>query len=220
MKRAIPWTIAAVLLVAFGASLSELHRMRGRFGEVTNYQNQNHSYYREFVIRSEMSRADSPILVIGDNITERAKLPATIDGRQVINAGIGSATIEYFERISPFLIERAPFLIVVVLGTDNTVESIRADYAVLLSSLKKFSPRLLAVGVPPQDGADLKNSQMKLEANREGVTFIDISLPEGSTLADRIHLNAAGYQKWTPALVAAISGQSIAQNYLSAPPIK
>lgn len=208
MKRAIPWVIALVALVAFGASFSELQRMRGRFGDVTRYLDANRLYYREFVIRSEMARADGPILVIGDSITERARLPETIDGKRVINAGIGGATVEDFERIAPILVERQPSLIAIVLGTNDTVELLRTNYTTFLVRLKKLSPRLLAVGVTPQDGAELKNAEIRAAADREGVRFVEMPLPEGSTLSDRIHLNADGYQKWTPALVAAISGQS------------
>jgi lysophospholipase L1-like esterase len=208
MKRAIPWGIAFVALVAFGASFSELQRMRGRFGDVTRHQNRHHLYYREFVIRSEMEGVDGPILVIGDSITERAKLPETIDGKRVINAGIGGTSVEDFGRIVPILIERQPSLIAVALGTNDTAESLRTNYEALLIQIKKLSPRLLAVGVTPQDGAELKNAQIKAAAGRQGVRFIEMPLPEGSTLSDRIHLNANGYQKWTPALVAAISGQS------------
>jgi hypothetical protein len=88
------------------------------------------------------------------------------------------------------------------------VETIRTDYAALLSSLKKFSPRLLAVGVTLQDGADLKNAQIKLEANREGVRFVEIPLSNGTTDSDHVHLNSNGYREWTPALVAVISAAS------------
>jgi hypothetical protein len=203
--RQLPWIVAAIALIAFAASFSELQRMRGRFGDITRHQDRHHPYYRQYIIRSEMAEADGPIVVIGDGITERAPFPKTIDGRRVINAGIGSATVEDFERIAPIVIERQPFLIVIALGTDNTAESLRTSYPVLLIQLKKLSPRLLAVGVTPQENADSKNANMKAAAEGEGVRFVDIPLAGGSTLPDHVHLNAAGYQKWVPALVAAIS---------------
>jgi hypothetical protein len=204
MKRTIPWLITLIAIAAFSASFSELQRMRRRFGEVTRYEDSHHLFYREFIMRSEMAEADGPIVVIGDGITERARLPETIDGKRVINAGIGSATVEDFERIAPIIIERQPSFIAVALGTDNTAESLRTAYPALLAQLKILAPHLLAVGVTPQDGADLKNAEIKVAADREGVRFIEMPLPNGSTQPDRVHLNAAGYQKWTPALVSAI----------------
>jgi GDSL-like Lipase/Acylhydrolase family len=211
MKSALPWIIAVAATIAFGASFSELQRMRGRFGEVTRSDAHNHPHYevREFIIKAALSQVDEPIIVMGDSITEMARLPLTIDGRPVVNAGIGGATTEDFEMISQILMQRSkPALIVVALGTNDDSSSIRNNYASLLSKLKKFSPRLLAVGVTPQDGADLKNAQIKAAAEIEGVRFVDIPLPKGSTLSDRIHLNTAGYRIWTPALVAAISKQT------------
>jgi lysophospholipase L1-like esterase len=204
MKRSIPWIIAALCFVAFGASFSELQRMRGRFGEVTRYQVSHRVYYREFLIRSELAEASGPILVIGDSITERAKLPETIDGREVINGGISGATVEDFEQIAAALIQHRPFFLAVALGSNNTAETLRTAYPALLAQLKVLAPHLLAVGVTPQDGADLKNAEIKAAADREGVRFIEMPLPNGSTQPDRVHLNAAGYQKWTPALVSAI----------------
>jgi GDSL-like Lipase/Acylhydrolase family len=212
MKRVIPWIIAAVAVVAFGASFSELQRMRGRFGEVSRHQAHNHLHFevREFSIRAALQDSERPIVVLGDSITEMARLPETIDGKPVVNAGIGGASIEDFQRVGPDLLQNAkPSLIAVALCTNEAgSNTIRQAYAALLKKLKQFSPRLLAVAVPPQDGADLINAQIKAAAESEGVPFLEMPLPEGSTLADRIHLNAAGYRKWTPAIVAAISGHT------------
>jgi hypothetical protein len=212
MYRALPWIIAAIAIAAFGASFSELQRMRGRFDEVTRYQSRNHLHFevREFIIRAALQDVEQPIVVVGDSITEMARLPETIDGRPVVNAGIGGATIEDFQRIGQDLLQKAkPSFIAVALGTNNAGSNmIRQSYVDLLKKLKKLSPRLLAVAVPPQDGAELINAQIKAAAESEGVPFLEMPLPAGSTLSDRIHLNAAGYRKWTPALVAAIAALS------------
>lgn len=206
MKRAAPWIIAAIAIVAFGASFSELQRMRGRFGEVTRHQFHDHQDVRQFEIKAALIDAQSPIVVIGDSITEMARLPEEIGGHPVVNAGIGGASIEDFQVLARNIFQRStPSLIVVALGT-NDGPSIRPQYAALLSSLKAFSPRLLALGLTPQDGASAKNDQIKDAAESEGVRYIEMPLPDGSILPDRIHLNAAGYRVWTPALVAAISG--------------
>lgn len=204
MKRAFPWFLAIVALVAFGVSFSELQRRRGRFSEITRHQFHDHQEVRQFIIRAALADAKEPIIVIGDSITEMARLPETIDGKPVVNAGIGGATIEDFQGIAQQLLQdSSPSLVVVALGTNGSVE----HYAALLSRLKRFSPRILAVGTPPQVGSDATNAQIKAAADNEGIPFIEQPLPVGSTLADHIHLNVAGYRKWVPALTAAISEQ-------------
>lgn len=210
MGRAIPWVIAVAAVIAAGTSFSELQRMRGRFSEATRHQFHDHRDVRQFIIKAALIGLDRPIVVIGDSITEMAKLPETIDEKPVVNAGIGGANIEDTQAIVPILLEDTkPSMIVVALGTNDAKSgTIQHDYAVLLSKLKKYAPRLLAVAMPPQIGSDVINAQMRAAAGSEGVRFIETPLPEGSTLPDHIHLNAAGYRKWTPALVAAISGHS------------
>ena len=205
MKRTAPWIVAVIAFIAFAASFSELQRMRGRFGEVTRHQVNHHAYYREFVIRSELADVQNPILVVGDSIVERAEFPAQIGGRSVVNAGISGSKIEDFYEIAPALIGARPSFVVIVLGTNNTAESIRATYPILLRQLKAAYPNMLAVGVTPQLDADAKNAAIKTVATNEGIRFFEVSLPNGSTLPDHIHLNADGYRSWTPAIVAAIS---------------
>jgi lysophospholipase L1-like esterase len=209
MKRAFPWIIAVVALVAFGVTFAELERMRGRFGQVTRQLSRDHRHQdvREFMIRAALRGLDQPIVVVGDSITEMSRLPEMIGDKPVVNAGIGGAAIEDFEALATTLLDGSkPSLIVVALGAnDIRSKKIQRDYTALLSRLKKLSPRLLAVAVPPLDGSDLINAQIKAAAESEGVQFVEIPLPDGSMMVDRIHLNAAGYRKWTPALVAAIA---------------
>jgi lysophospholipase L1-like esterase len=208
--QAAPWILAAAAVIAFGASFSELQRIRGRFGEVTRYQDSHRLLYREFVIRSELAQAENPILVIGDSITERAKLPGVIDGHPVINAGIGGATIEDFVRLAPEILQGTkPWLIAVALGANNTrTNEVRRHYAELIARLKTVAPRVVAIGVTPMDGADQLNADIRAAATSEGVAFIDMPIPADGRMIDQIHLNPGGYLTWTPALVAALSQPS------------
>lgn len=201
--RAVPWIISTVAVIAFGASFSELQRMRGRFGEVTRYQDAN----REWVIRAEIVRAESPIIVIGDSITERAKFPPKVGGHPVINAGISGSTIEDFDALTPMLFRGTnPWLVAVALGANNAkTAGARLNYAPLLSKLKKLTPRVLAIAVTPLDGSDQLNAEIKAAAAGEGVPFVEMPIPEEGRKPDGIHLSAAGYQTWTPAVVSAIS---------------
>lgn len=206
MKSAAPWVIAVIAIIAFGASFSELQRMRARFGEVSRHQFHDHQEVRQFMIRAALEGVDQPIVVLGDSVTEMARLPETIDERRVVNAGIGGATIADIEAAIPLISLAAahPSLIVVELGNNEAGSpAIQRDYAALLSKLKTLAPRLLAVGVSRLDGSDFINTQIKSAADSNGIRFVAIPLPEGSFLPDRIHLNATGYLKWTPSLVAA-----------------
>jgi lysophospholipase L1-like esterase len=180
--------------------------MRARFGEVTRHQFHDHQDVRLFSIRAALGEADQPIVVIGDSFTEMSRLPETINGRPVVNAGIGGATISDVRAIAPRMLEGSnPSLIVVQLGA-NGAGSIQQDYAALLRQLRKWCPRLLAIAVTPISGSDAINITLRAAAQSEGVQFVAMPMPEGSTLADHVHLNAAGYRIWTPALVAAIVG--------------
>src|ERR1700722_8622529 len=138
MKRAFPWIIAAVATVAFAASYSELQRMRMRFGEVTRHHFHDHQEVRQFMIKTALIGLDRPIVILGDNITEMAKLPDTINGRPMVNASVGGAAIGDFISLAPNLLDGVkPSLCVIALGA-NDVGSTSAgtNYAALLSRLK------------------------------------------------------------------------------------
>lgn len=203
MKRAIPWVVAVVATIAFGASFSELQRVRRRFGEVTRHQFNDHQDVRQFIIRAALAGLDSPIVVIGDSIAEMARFPEEIGGHPVVNAGIGGATIQDFETIAPSLLEHTkPFAIVIELGT-NGPDSIGTEYVKLLEQLKNISQRLIAVGIPHAD-SNLTNDQIRSAASVVGVYYVNKILTPDLLLSDHIHLGAAGYKIWTPTIVSAI----------------
>ncbi|WMT72535.1 SGNH/GDSL hydrolase family protein [Bradyrhizobium sp. Ash2021] len=156
------------------------------------------------MIKAALAGLDRPAVFLGDSITEMARLPETICGKPIVNAGIGGVGVADFEYLAPRLMDGStPSLIIVALGA-NDVGSTTAqrDYADLLSELKKLSSKLLVVAVTPLDGADQVNAQIKAAAQSEGVPFVESLLPAGSTF-DGIHLTAAGYKVWTPAILRA-----------------
>jgi hypothetical protein len=87
---------------------------------------------------------------------------------------------------------------------DHSYDGVKQDYAALLSNLKKMAPKLLAVDVAGPNGSDSVNVQIKEMAEKDGVPFLAISLPDGSTLPDHIHLNANGNRIWVSAMTSAI----------------
>jgi lysophospholipase L1-like esterase len=135
-----------------------------------------------------------------------ARLPETIEGQPVVNAGIGDTLIAEFVSFAPKLLEGVkPSLCVVALGANDVGSgSARTDYAALLVRLKTLCPDVLAVALTPMDGAGAINIQIKTAASSQGVRFIDVHVPEADRLPDRIHLNTAGSRIWTAGLVAAI----------------
>jgi hypothetical protein len=207
MNRSIPWVLFVVALIAFGASFSELERMRGRFGEVTRHQFHDHLDVRQFMIRAALAGLDRPIVIFGDSITEMARFPEKIEGYPVVNAGIGGATIHDVLSLSPRLLDEVtPSVIVVALGANDVGSStVPEDYAALLSYLKKRAPAVYAVAVTPLDGVEAINSQIVAAAKSADVPVIETHIAI-AMLTDGIHPNPEGSRRWTAAVVAAIHG--------------
>jgi lysophospholipase L1-like esterase len=204
LSHATAWTVAVAASIASAASFSELQRMRARFREVTHYH--FHEDVRQFAIKSALADLDRPIVIIGDSITEMARFPETIGGSPVVNAGIGGAGISAFLKYAPYFFEHSkPRCVAVALGTNDAGSTaIRRDYVELLRVLKRLSPCLLAVAIPPRDGSELINAEIEAAAKSEGIPFVVQQLPDGTRMPDQIHLNAAGYRIWTPTIVEAV----------------
>jgi hypothetical protein len=212
MKRAFPWIIAyaIVVTIAAGASFSELQRMRSKYAEATRPINYHvHRDVREFMIRAAIEGLSDPIVILGDSITEMTRLPASIDGRPVVNAGVGGATIADFISLSPRLLDGAkPSLCVIALGANDALGHISAageNYTRLLSLLKPLCSHLLAYAVTPIDGADMINRQIRAAADAAAVRFVESPVPAGATMPDKVHPNLTARAAWTVGLVAAIS---------------
>ncbi|MET4331633.1 hypothetical protein ABIB80_007493 [Bradyrhizobium sp. i1.15.2] len=150
MQRAMPWILSVVLLIAFGASFSELQRVRKRLGEVPRHTFHDHQDVRRAVIRAHLADAYRPIVIVGDSITEMASFPNNLDGNPVINAGIGGATILDYTALAPTIFEGSkPSLIVVTIGANDTANPNRQqNMKDLLLALKPFSP--IIVMDPPK----------------------------------------------------------------------
>jgi lysophospholipase L1-like esterase len=190
-----------------GVLFSELRRARANYAEAINYH--THRDVREFMIHAATEGLVDPIVVLGDSITEMARLPEAIDGHPVVNAGIGGATIGDFISLAPRLLDGVkPSLCVVALGANDALGANSAageTYTRLLNALKPVCPHLLAYAVTPLDGSAAINLRIRAAANAAAVRFVETPVVAGSTLPDRIHLNAAGRRTWIAGLVAAIS---------------
>jgi hypothetical protein len=206
MKRAIPWVIAIVAVIAAGASFLEMQKARERYRQLAQsplLREHLHRDVREFMIKAALAGLDQPIVVLGDSITEMARLPESIDDRPVVNAGIGGASISDFEAIAPRILGGvSPSILVVALGANDVGSSVvTRDYTALLVRLKRLAPRLISIAAP---NAALVNEGIKAAATIEGVEFVDIPLPRDSTLSDHIHLTREASHAWVAGMAAAI----------------
>jgi hypothetical protein len=200
LARTAPWVIAALCFVAFGASFSEVHRLKTRVGEFTH----DHAAVRQFMIRVALSDADQPIVVIGDSVVEMAPLPAKVCGHPVVNAGIGGTAFADFIRLAPLLFEdRKPFLVVIGLGANERAPLVaQAGFRALAQKLEDLTRRQLAFSTSP----DRKLSDaIKEEAVLDKVDFLAAPMPQDRF--DGVHLTTAAYAPWMPALIHAMEAE-------------
>jgi lysophospholipase L1-like esterase len=174
---------------------------------------------RGFMIRSQLAQAKSPVVIIGDSITEAALLPSSICGHDIVNAGIGGMTVgSYLPFAKKLLAGRRVQSIIVALGTNDSISStahIEKDYANLIDELAKHTTSLLLAGLPPvemggelagryfdQASADRNNAAIRSLAAARHLPFVDLrSAMHGDSLTvDGIHLTAGGYRQWREAV--------------------
>jgi hypothetical protein len=123
MRRTVPWVIAAVCFLAFGASYLELQRVRQRFGEVTQRPYHDDQDVRQLIIKAALADASEPIVMIGDSITEMAPLPAEIAGHPVVDAGIGGISTSGYKLLAAPLFEGVrPYAVVIALISFRLLE--------------------------------------------------------------------------------------------------
>lgn len=188
--------IAAISLLLLATIIFALSTPVHRFRE------RHYSDKRELLIEVALFGVDSPIVILGDSITERAHLPRSVCGHPFINAGIGGLRISDFDDIAVRLLNgTSAFMVVIALGA-NDRGSGRAhdDYLRLIERVRPFSPRLLGISVAPDDEtiAGIRDA-----AQQSNIPFIVPDIPAGSR-DDGVHLNANGYATWLPALMQGI----------------
>lgn len=219
MKRALPWLVSAVLLVAFGASFSELQRMRKRFGEASTPVHYHvHADVRRAIIAQQLARTDAPIVVLGDSLIEAATLPSEICGRPVVNAGIGGATLMDFRVAGlQFLSGSRPALIFIALGMNDAwgrSQTFESDLTQLIEQARRISPNVAAFGIPAAEAGALVDDSAALNeaitkqnqtyAKTMGAAFSRPPSLGGGHTIDGIHIAPGAYKQWAGSLIAAI----------------
>jgi hypothetical protein len=184
--------------------------MRKRFGEVTRHQIHDHQDVRQFIIRAAFEGLDRPIVVLGDSIVEMARLPDTLCGRPVVNAGIGGATSADFIYLAPRLLKgvKPAFLVVALGANDDNPKTAQGDYGALLNFLRSVAPRVLAIPTSRTAG------DYRSVANSSGIPFLEVPMTK-DMMIDDVHYNATGYRHWITALVDATTTECARETKLS-----
>jgi lysophospholipase L1-like esterase len=190
-----------------------------------------HLDIRRSMIASHLEQAGhSSVVIVGDSRVESARLPSEIDGHNVVNAGIGGATIELVERVVLPLVENA-FCIVIAAGVNNAkVQPVTENFEAVLSRAFDLSAskakRVVLTTIPPvladaplgvgyyspRKISEL-NRQIRELAQQKGCVTIDLASimagPDGNLKPgyskDGVHLSADGYTVWTKSLVGGLS---------------
>jgi lysophospholipase L1-like esterase len=198
MRRALPWAIALISLICFGASFSELQRLRRRFAEATHHNYHDHRDVRQFIIKTSIDELPDPIVVIGDSIVEMAPLPDTVCGHALINAGVGGATFSEIRALLPRLFENhRSYMIVVGLGANEAnPQTVAGDFRDLSRELRKVSERTAAFSTSPDDSITIEVKSVS------DIRYLDAPLPRERF--DGLHLTHAKYSIWLPKLLHAI----------------
>jgi hypothetical protein len=168
---------------------------------------------------ARMGSVNGPFVVIlGDSITQNARLPETVCGMPLINAGTGgsraSTYIPFAEEMRAQKI--SPSLVVIALGTNDAISGYGTDfipaYELLIRSLPASS---LAFATPPPvdgSGAGILNMTtlrsidlaIKEIAASQKATLIDLGTIVGMETSDGIHPKKTTYPIWIKAVVQGI----------------
>jgi lysophospholipase L1-like esterase len=187
----------------------------------------SHRQARQLVLHYSVSRADNPIIVLGDSITEASTLPRELCGHAIVNAGLNGASTA--SDLGTWLIEaldgRRAAAIVVSLGTNDALKArdtrtFETDYAALLAQLAKVTDHLAVLAIPGIDVRGRVTEQIQAEAMsridslnaalpglaaRGGASFIALPPMRSPHTIDGVHLNAAGYAAWDEAVLKGVS---------------
>jgi lysophospholipase L1-like esterase len=174
---------------------------------------------RTFIIRRQLAQAMSPIVIIGDSITEAALMPSSVCGHDIVNAGIGGMTVgSYLPFAKQLLAGRQVESIIIALGTNDSVSStahIEQDYASLIDELAKHTTKIILAGLPPfemsgelasryfdQASADRNNAAIRSLSVTRNLPFVDLrsAMHGGDLTIDGIHPTAVAYRQWRDAV--------------------
>lgn len=187
-----------------------------------------HRYTRQVILHYTFSRADHPIIVLGDSNTEASTLPRSLCDRALVNAGLDGASTA--SDLGTWLLDvlngRRAAAILVALGTNDALQGreqkeFEANYASLLAQLKGAADHLVVLGIPSVEvrgrmSADYQaatmrridafNAALPALAEKAGAAFAPLPPMGAPHTIDGLHLDTAGYAIWDAAVIKGVSG--------------
>jgi len=111
-------TVVAVAVLAIGALLAGISFFR------PNTIIDTHRHTRQVILHYTLSRAEQPIMVLGDSITEASTLPRSYCDHPLVNAGLDGASTasDLGTWLKDVLNGRRAAAILVALGTNDALQ--------------------------------------------------------------------------------------------------
>jgi hypothetical protein len=214
-------TVVAVAVLAIGALLAGVSFFR------PNTIVDTHRHTRQVILHYTLSRAEQPIIVLGDSITEASTLPRSYCDHPLVNAGLDGASTasDLGTWLKDVLNGRRAAAILVALGTNDALQvraqqEFETNYRALLAQLKDTTDHLVVLGIPslevrgrmPADyqaatmrRIDAFNAALPVLAEKAGATFASLPPMGAPHTIDGVHLDAAGYEVWDAAVLKGVS---------------
>ena len=214
-------TVVAVAVLAIGALLAGISFFR------PNTIIDTHRHTRQVILHYTLSRAEQPIIVLGDSITEASTLPRSYCDHPLVNAGLDGASTasDLGTWLKDVLNGRRAAAILVALGTNDALQvraqqEFETNYRALLAQLKDTTDHLVVLGIPslevrgrmPADyqaatmrRIDAFNAALPVLAEKAGATFASVPPMGAPHTIDGVHLDAAGYEVWDAAVLKGVS---------------
>jgi hypothetical protein len=188
----------------------------------------SHRHVRQVMLHYTLGRADQPIVILGDSITEASTLPRLLCGHPIVNAGLDGASTS--SDLGAWLMDvlngRRAAAILVALGTNDALlghsaQTFETNYLALLAQLATATDHLAVLGIPSIDvqgrmtaelraeamgRIDALNAMLPALAGKGGAAFIALPPMAVPHTIDGVHLDAAGYAAWDEAVLKGVAG--------------
>lgn len=204
--------IIAAILALFLRVIPEMERAREEreFFEFLQqyYKDKSASFAEENKTLGEVD-----VAFIGDSLTDGYDLKKYYPDMTVINRGIGGDTTHgVLARLDTSVIEPAPRVVVMMIGTNNLGDMF-TDYEDILAELKSKLPdtHVVLLSIPPASGdykerncqIAINNVKIKGLAKKYGYAYVDVFTPlfdferdelRAEYTTDGIHFTPLGYE--------------------------
>lgn len=203
--------LTAGLHVWFLMILPERERQREQ-QEFFEFLQQYYKTKSENFANENKTLGEVDVAFIGDSLTDGYDLATYYPGISVINRGIGGDTTHgVYDRLEVSVIEPAPKVIVMMIGTNNLGDMF-TDYEDIILAIRKSLPdtHLVLLSIPPSSDnyaerngqIAINNVKIKSLAEAHGCTYVDVFTPlfdferdqlRAEYTTDGLHFTPLGY---------------------------